>query len=78
MVRTSRKNFPGHFKRRREVALARLEERLAMDDKEFRNTCKRFRKCPPNAENKKKLDAHRKWLRGQVDILKEKLKESIT
>jgi len=77
MRKRTRKNFPGWIKARREVVLARFKERLAMPDKEFRNTCKKFHKCSPNAENKKDLDTHRSWLKGQVEILIEKLKRSI-
>ena len=76
MVRTSRKNFSGWLRARRETALANLESRLALPDKEFRNTTKRLWNSIPNADNKKLLDEHRVYLKNQVEILKERLKRT--
>ena len=75
MRKRTRRKFPDWVRARKETALENLEKRLAMPDKEFRNTTKRFSKLPPNAQNKKELDNHRRWVKNQIEILKEKLKK---
>ena len=75
--KTSRKNFPSWKKSRQEVALANWEERLKLSDEKLFETSKKFRVGDFNlgdGRTKKALDNHRKWIKGQISILQEKLK----
>lgn len=68
------KNFPGRVKLRRQTALTRLKEKLAMPIKELTKVSKRFYNTTPNVDATKDIEEYRKELMRQVGVLEERIK----